>query len=229
MSIYVYIRKTPHCSKRVQEDNIREYIESQEIETSSISYHTDYESRSREWNNIMRRIMSGDEIICYQPSVLGRDLGEVIENLYEVINMGVKIRCTLYDTYISLTFLRALEQAREVLKDCEAKFIAKQQEIDRGLREEHGDIMIDGKIVKGSMTHKVQDWAWGVKRKDLHILRREKVSTQWIDYKIITDAWTTDKIYREYNILSKMLPSDIWEEKVTKWWINNRRLELTKM
>lgn len=179
---------------------------------------------------LLKDVKDGDVIYCYNPAIFGIGVGQCVESLRALRMKGAVIMSVLFGK-VDDTMINAIAMAGEIVK--EACSIERTREIEhnKGVREIAGGYFDEdtGRWRQGQKKSYVPPhWAfWGQRNADeARYVRDSSSARRWIDIKIM-DAWTTDRIWREYRVLCSILEEDVWE-RVGKQWINARRLELTR-
>ena len=226
MEKYIYIRPTYSHSGKSQNKAILDTFFSEQGDLSEIKRYTERRLEIRRFECLLNDTQSGDYIYVHSPAIFGIGVERAVENIRKVLAKGAKIWSVLYGE-INEEWASQIEVAGNIVREC--------CEIDRyvddayhkGVREDVGGYFEDGVWYYGQRkSYEPPYWAYHKSQRKVDVSNemRESAAARWVDMKIM-QAWTTERIYSEYMDLRKVMPD--WG-KLSKQWINMRRVEITR-
>ena len=228
MRAVIYTRPTYHITGDAQNKAILDTFASVWDKYSQPKRYAENRLKMARFEQMLAELGEGDCVYVYNPAIFGIGVEQAVENIRSVLAKGVTIRSVLYGT---ITKERAdhIAIAGEIVRECCSIEQGQEYHYNKGVREVSGGYFEDGIWHHGQKkSYKPPHWAFRTQKKaDEAVFARESsASRRWVDMKIM-QAWTTERILTEYRDLAKVLPEDAWD-KISKQWINVRRLELIK-
>lgn len=227
---YIYTRPTYHITGDKQNKAILDTFSCEWNKYSQPKRYAETRLKMARFEQMLAELHEGDCVYVYNPAIFGIGVEEAVENMRRVLGTGSRIESVLFG---AITKERAdhIAIAGEIVRECCS--IERTREIahNKGVREVAGGYFDEdtGLWRQGQKkSYEPPHWAFiGQKNTDeARFARESSAARRWVDMKIM-QAWTTERILAECRDLAKVLPEDVWE-KITKQWINVRRLELTK-
>lgn len=228
--IWVYYKAFNNDSRKRQKEAILAYLTQNGIDVSMCTTKRDTPYKTTHFDEMLKEACEGDVVICEKPCFFGVGMAQSIDNLRRLLTKGVRVYAVYYGKYVDESYVEALSMAQEVLRDCIEMDIHIEKQRDRGLREENGGYFDDMGVWREGCRKVYKPKVWMYDKVGKHteqaMVRRQQPESLWIEMKIC-EGWTTNRIWKEYQDLRKVLPRDLWGN-VSKSWINTRRLELIK-
>jgi hypothetical protein len=227
---YIYTRPTYHITGEKQNKAILDNFASEWDKYSQPKRYAETRLKMARFEQMLAELGEADCVYVYNPAIFGIGVEQAVENMRRVLGTGSRIESVLFGT---ITTERAdhIAIAGEIVRECCS--IERTREIahNKGIREIAGGYFDEdtGLWRQGQKkSYEPPHWAFiGQKNTDeARFARESSAARRWVDMKIM-QAWTTERILTEYRDLAKVLPEDAWE-KISKQWINVRRLELIK-
>ena len=227
---YIYTRPTYLLTAKAQNEHIIEHFEDEWNDISLIIFCGENRLKTDKFKRMLSQIGYGDVVYCYNPAIFGIGVEDCAENIRKILETGARIESVICGS-IDNRWLEQLKVAGEIVRECCS--IERTREIahNKGIREVSGGYFDEdtGLWRNGQKkSYEPPHWAFIGQRKadESRFARESSAARKWIDTKIM-EAWTTEKIWKEYRALCAVLEENVWE-RVGKQWINVRRLELTK-
>lgn len=227
---YIYTRPTETITAKAQNERIVEHFKSEWSDTSIIVFYGENRLKTSKFEQMLSLIGYGDVVYCYNPAVFGIGVGVCAENIAKLLDKGARIESVVCGT-IDYAWIDKLRVAGDIVRECCA--IERTREIahNKGVREVSGGYFDEdtGQWRQGrKKVYEPPHWAFIGQRNadEARFARESSAARRWIDMKIM-EAWTTEKIWKEYRCLCDVMEENVWE-RVGKQWINVRRLELTR-
>jgi hypothetical protein len=227
---FIYTRPTYHITGEKQNKAILDTFACEWDKYSQPKRYAENRLKMARFEQMLAELGEGDCVYVYNPAIFGIGVEQAVENMRKVLERGSRIESVLFGT---ITKERAdhITIAGEIVRECCS--IERTREIahNKGVREVAGGYFDEdtGLWRQGQKkSYEPPHWAFvGQKNTDeAKFARESSAARRWVDMKIM-QAWTTERILAEYRDLAKVLPEDAWE-KISKQWINVRRLELIK-
>ena len=227
---YIYTRPTHTTTAKAQNELIIECFKSEWSDMSLIVFCVENRLKTNKFERMLSQLGDGDVVYCCNPAIFGIGVEECAENIRKILTTGARIESVVFGS-IDDKWSERLEVAGEIVRECCS--IERTREIahNKGVREVAGGYFDEDTGLWRQGTKKSYEpphWAFVGQRNadEARYARESSAARRWIDKKIM-EAWTTEKIWKEYRCLCKVLEENVWE-RVGKQWINVRRLELTK-
>lgn len=225
---FIYTRPTYHITGEKQNKAILDTFVSKWDNPLNAKRYAEKRLEMRRFEQMLAELQSGDAVYVYNPAIFGIGVEQAVENMRRVLERGARIESVLFG---AITTERAdhIAIAGEIVRECCSIEQGQEYLRNKGLKQEIGGYFEDGVWYEGQRkSYAPPHWAYhkSQHKVDVHLERRESPAVRWIDMKIM-QAWTTERIWAEYRDLAKVLPEDVWD-KISKQWINTRRLELIK-
>lgn len=224
----IYTRPTYHISGDAQFRAILAHFSSEWDNLSPPKRYAEKRLEMGRFEQMLAELNEGDTIFVYNPAIFGIGVEQAVESMRRVLERGVRIESVLFGS-IDKERADHIAIAGEIVRECCSIEQGQEYLRNKGLKQEVGGYFEDGVWYQGQRkSYKPPHWAYhkSQHKVDVHWEKRESPAVRWIDMKIM-QAWTTERIYKEYMDLCKVMPVDVWE-KYGKQWINTRRLELIK-
>jgi hypothetical protein len=226
----IYTRPTYHITGEKQNKAILDTFACEWDKYSQPKRYAETRLKMARFEQMLAELNEGDCVYVYNPAIFGIGVERAVENMRKVLAKGARIERVLFG---SIDKYRAdhIAIAGEIVRECCS--IERTREIahNKGVREVAGGYFDEdtGLWRNGQKkSYEPPHWAFIGQRKadEARFARESSAARKWIDTKIM-EAWTTEKIWKEYRALCAVLEENVWE-RVGKQWINVRRLELTK-
>lgn len=225
---YIYTRPTYHISGDAQFRAILGTFSSEWDNPSLYKRYAEKRLEMGRFKQMLAELDEGDCVYVYNPAIFGIGVEQAVENMRKVLDAGATIRSVLFGA-IDNERADHIAIAGEIVRECCSIEQGQEYHYNKGVREVSGGYFEDGIWHHGQKkSYKPPLWAFRAQKKaDEAVFARESsAARRWVDMKIM-QAWTTERILTEYRDLAKVLPEDAWD-KISKQWINVRRLELTR-
>jgi hypothetical protein len=227
---YIYTRPTLTLTAQKQNEAILAHFASEWHNYPKPQRYTENRLKMERFKQMLAQADSGDVVYCYDPAIFGIGVGQCCESLRALLQKGAQVRSVMYGT-IEETDVCAIEIAGDIVRECCAIERMREIEHNKGVREVSGGYFDEdtGRWRQGTKkTYEPPKWAFIGQRSvdEARFARESSNARRWIDAKIM-DAWTTERIWKEYKVLCSILEEDVWE-RVSKGYVNTRRLELIK-
>ena len=227
---YIYTRPTYHITGDAQFRAILDTFSSEWGNPSNAKRYGEKRLEMRRFEQMLAELGEGDCVYVYNPAIFGIGIEDCAENIRKILATGARIESVVCGS-IDDAWIDKFRVAGDIVRECCS--IERTREIahNKGVREVSGGYFDEdtGLWRQGrKKSYEPPHWAFiGQRRVDeARYARESSAARRWIDKKIM-EAWTTEKIWKEYRCLCEILEEDVWE-RVGKQWINVRRLELTK-
>ena len=227
MANYIYTRPTYSNTGAKQNKAILDTFACEWSNPSLMKRYAENRLKMQQFKAMLEILQEGDVVYCDNPAIFGIGVEACVENLRKVLDRGARIRSVVCGE-VDAQMVDDISICGAVVRECQDIERVQEVERNRGLRMETGGYFKDGVFKEGvCITHAPSHWMYISQRGvDIAQEKRESACARWIDMKIM-QAWTTERIWKEYQDLCKVMPSDVWD-KIGKQWINIRRLELIK-
>lgn len=227
---YIYTRPTYHITGEKQNKAILDTFACEWDKYSQPKRYAENRLKMARFEQMLSQVESGDVVYCYDPAIFGIGVAQCCESLRNLLRKGVQVRSVLYGR-IEETDVCAIEIAGEIVRECCVIERMREVEHNKGVREVSGGYFDEdtGRWRQGTKkSYEPPSWAFIGQRSvdEARYARESSAARRWIDAKIM-DAWTTERIWKEYRCLCEIMEEDIWE-RLSKQYVNVRRLELTK-
>lgn len=223
---YIYTRSTYIMSSGKQNEAILEHFATEWNESSQPKRYTEKRLKIAHYQRMLKILGNGDIVYCYNPAIFGIGVDACVKNIRKVLAKGARIKSVLFGE-ISEEWANQMQVAGEIVRECCEIECQEEERRNRGVCVDLGGYFKDGIWYEGeSKVYRPPFWAWqeGQCAEDKALDLREMSAMRWIDMKIM-QAWTTERIWKEYCDLRKAFPNC---KDISKGWINSRRLELIK-
>lgn len=224
----IYTRPTYHITGDAQFREILDTFAREWDNPPNAKRYAEKRLEMRRFEQMLAELGEGDCVYVYNPAIFGIGVEQAVENMRRVLERGATIRSVLFGS-IDKERADHIAIAGEIVRECCSIEQGQEYLRNKGLKQEVGGYFEDGVWYEGQRkSYAPPHWAYhkSQHKVNVHLERRESPAVRWIDMKIM-QAWTTERIYKEYMDLCKVMPVDAWE-RVSKGWINTRRLELIK-
>ena len=224
----IYTRPTYHITGDAQFRAILDTFSCEWNNPPNAKRYAEKRLETRRFEQMLAELGESDCVYVYNPAIFGIGVEQAVENMRKVLDIGARIESVLFGS-IDKERADHIAIAGEIVKECCSIEQGQEYLRNKGLKQEIGGYFEDGVWYEGQRkSYKPPHWAYhkSQHKVDVHLERRESPAVRWIDMKIM-QAWTTERIWAEYKDLCRVMPEDAWE-KISKQWINKRRLELIK-
>ena len=224
----IYTRPTYHITGDAQFRAILDTFSCEWNNPPNAKRYAEKRLETRRFEQMLAELGESDCVYVYNPAIFGIGVEPAVENMRKVLDIGARIESVLFGS-IDKERADHIAIAGEIVKECCSIEQGQEYLRNKGLKQEIGGYFEDGVWYEGQRkSYKPPHWAYhkSQHKVDVHLERRESPAVRWIDMKIM-QAWTTERIWAEYKDLCRVMPEDAWE-KISKQWINKRRLELIK-
>ena len=231
MQRVIYTRPNYHITGDKQNKAILAHFASEWDNVSQVKRYAESRLKMAHFEQMLDAIVDGDIVYCYSPSVFGIGVEQCCESIRALHKRGALIRSVVYGA-IEETDVCAIEIAGEIIRECCSIEQMVEAERNKGVVAVSGGYFDEGTGQWREGRKKVYEppqWSFISQRKadKARCVRESSASRKWIEAKIM-DAWTTNMIWKEYQVIAKAVGDEVLWERVSKSWINTRRLELIK-
>lgn len=227
---HIYTRPTHTMTAKAQNERIVKHFKGEWSDISLIVFCGENRLKASKFEQMLAQLGEGDVVYCYNPAIFGIGVENCADNIHKILATGARIESVVCGS-IDEKWSEGLKVAGEIVRECCS--IERTREIahNKGVREVAGGYFDEdtGLWRQGrKKSYEPPHWAFVGQRNadEARYARESSASRRWIDKKIM-EAWTTERIWKEYRCLCEVLEEDVWE-RVGKQWINTRRLELIK-
>lgn len=228
MRAVIYTRPTYHITGEKQNKAILDTFACEWDNSSNVKRYAEKRLEMRRFEQMLAELQDGDCVYVHNPAIFGIGVEQAVENMRKVLERGTRIESVLFGA-IDKERVDHIAIAGEIVRECCSIEQGQEYLRNKGLKQEIGGYFEEGIWHEGQRkSYAPPHWAYhkSQHKVDVYLEKRESPAVRWIDMKIM-QAWTTERIWAEYKDLCKVMPDDVWE-KISKQWINKRRLELIK-